>query len=166
MTMALPTVSAAQPLDLAAVREMLSEYAAWLGSVSASAATGFKPVPAEFAREVQDLPGEYEPPAGALLIARIEGNPAGMVGLRRVDNDRCEMKRLYVRPGARGAGVGRLLAERVIAEARARGYSEMLLDSLPVMQGAQRLYVALGFRDIQPYYESPPPRMRFMGLRL
>ena len=152
-----PSVSAAQSEDLAAIREMLTEYAAWVAVDLA-----FQ----QFAHEVQGLPGDYQPPSGCLLIARIADHPAGMVALRRMDADRCEMKRLYVRPEARGAGVGRRLAERVIAEARARGYQEMLLDTLPVMQDAQRMYVALGFRDIAPYYESPIPGTRYMALRL
>ena len=89
-----------------------------------------------------------------------------MVALRRLDDLRCEMKRLYVRPWGRGGGIGRLLAERVILEARTRGYGEMVLDTLPVMSGAQQLYAALGFRDISPYYSSPLPGTRYMARQL
>lgn len=157
MTPTAPVISDAVPADLAAIREMLHEYAAWLG-VDLS----FQ----NFALEVQGLPGDYQPPSGALLIARIAGQPAGMVALRQAGSERCEMKRLYVRHEARGTGLGRRLAERIIAEARARAYREMVLDTLPVMQDAQRLYVALGFRDIEPYYPSPVPGTRYMALTL
>ncbi len=157
MSLTVPSISAAGPEDLAAIREMLTEYAAWV-----AVDLGFQ----QFEREVQGLPGDYQPPFGCLLIARIADGPAGMVALRRRDDERCEMKRLYVRPEARGTGLGRQLAERVIAEARARGYREMLLDTLPVMQDAQRMYLTLGFRDIAPYYESPIPGTRYMALLL
>jgi putative acetyltransferase len=136
---------------------MLVEYAAWL-AVDLS----FQ----HFERELRDLPGDYADPAGALMIARQDGVPVGMVALRPRDRERCEMKRLFVRPQARGIGLGRRLAERIITEARARGYREMLLDTLPMMQDAQQLYVALGFRDIVPYYASPVAGTRFMALTL
>ena len=152
-----PEISDAETADLGAIRDMLHEYAAWLG-IDLS----FQ----HFALEVQGLPGDYQPPAGALLIARLDSEPAGMVALRRVTDDRCEMKRLYVRAGARGTGLGRRLGERIIVEARARGYREIVLDTLPVMQDAQRLYVALGFRDIAPYYHSPIQGTRYMALTL
>jgi putative acetyltransferase len=158
------TISAAQPAELTAIREMFNEYASWLGSVFAG--TGLKLVLAQIAREGRELPGEYQPPQGALLIARGDDRPVGMVALRRLDIDRCEMKRLYVRPEVRGAGLGRRLAERVIAEARRLGYREMVLDTLPAMHEAQRMYVALGFRDIAPYYESPLAGTRYMALTL
>jgi putative acetyltransferase len=150
-------IAPAGPGDLEAIRELLHEYESWLG-----VDLGFQ----DFARELHDLPGSYAPPHGALFIARIDRMPAGMVALRRLDEVRCEMKRLYVRPTARGGGLGRRLAERIIGEARARGYHEMLLDTLPVMQGAQKLYAALGFRDIDPYYPSPISGTRYMALHL
>lgn len=150
-------VQAAHPPDLPAIREMLHEYAAWLAVDLA-----FQ----DFAREVRDLPGDYTPPAGALLVARLDDTPTGMVALRRADDNLCEMKRLYVRPIARGHGVGRQLVQRIISEARARGYREMRLDTLPIMTGAQQLYVAFGFRDIPPYYPSPLPGTRYMALVL
>jgi putative acetyltransferase len=152
-----PLISDAAPDDLGSIRDMLHEYETWLG-----VDLGFQ----RFAREIEDLPGAYAPPSGALLIARLEQEPAGMVALRRLDDRQCEMKRLYVRTQARGAGVGRHLVERVIAAARTRGYREMVLDTLPVMQDAQRLYAALGFRDIAPYYASPIAGTRYMALSL
>jgi ribosomal protein S18 acetylase RimI-like enzyme len=171
MASPLPVVAVAQPGDLAAIREMLGEYAAWLRQATAGPGTGLQPVPAvallaQLAREIRGLPGDYQPPGGALLMARINRQPVGMVALRPVDAEQCEMKRLYVRIEARGAGVGLRLAERVIAEARDHGYRLMLLDTLPVMQDAQQLYVRLGFRDTAPYYEAPLPGTRYMALEL
>jgi ribosomal protein S18 acetylase RimI-like enzyme len=157
MPSSLPVIEDATAADLAAIREMLHEYADWL-----KVDLCFQ----NFDAEVAGLPGDYAPPSGALLIARIDGQPAGMVALRRKDQDRCEMKRLFVRQAARGMRLGRALAERIILEARTRGYREMVLDTLPVMQDAQRLYVALGFRDIEPYYQSPITGTRFMALPL
>ncbi len=136
---------------------MLHEYAAWIGLD-----LSFQ----HFAQEVQGLPGDYEPPSGALLIARVDDEPAGMVALRRKSDARCEMKRLFVRSEARGLGLGHQLAERIIAEARARGYTEIILDTLPMMKDAQRMYERFGFVDIEPYYDSPVEGTRFMLLDL
>ena len=113
-----------------------------------------------------EFPGDYAPPGGDLLLARLNGDPVGVVGFRRLDEDRAEMKRLFVRPAARGTGAGRLLVARVIEAARARGYKTMVLDTLPVMQAAQRMYEEFGFRDIPPYYESPIAGTRYLALDL
>ena len=152
-----PTITAATASDLADVRAMLNEYAAWVGVDLC-----FQ----NFTRELADLPGDYAPPDGALLVARGEAGLIGMVAMRRRDRNRAEMKRLFVRDAARGTGVGRRLADRIIVEARARGYREICLDTLPVMQDAQRLYTRLGFQDIAPYYNSPIEGTRFMSLML
>jgi ribosomal protein S18 acetylase RimI-like enzyme len=157
MATGLTIISDAGAGDLAAIREMLHEYRDWL-----KVDLCFQ----QFDAEVQALPWQYEPPRGALLIARSGGTPVGMVALRPRDDDRCEMKRLFVRDDARGSGLGRQLVERIIAEARARGYREMILDTLPIMQSAQRLYESFGFRDIAPYYDSPIAGTRYMALRL
>jgi ribosomal protein S18 acetylase RimI-like enzyme len=120
-----------------------------------------------FAAELDGLPGDYARPGGRLLIAGGgEGQLAGCVALRPLGDDACEMKRLYVRPAFRSAGVGRALVERVIAEARATGYRRMYLDTLPSMGAAQRLYQRLGFRDVAPYRENPVPGARFLALDL
>lgn len=119
-----------------------------------------------FAAEVAGLPGSYAMPRGRLLLARHDGQPAGCVALQPRDDRGCEMKRLYVRVPFRGSGLGRLLAERVIAEARAIGYTRMYLDTLPSMSSAQRLYEALGFRDVVPYRYNPVPGTRFMAVDL
>jgi putative acetyltransferase len=119
-----------------------------------------------FAREVADLPGAYAPPAGRLFLATNGAEPAGCAALRPLGDGICEMKRLYVRPAARGARLGRRLAETVIREARAIGYTRMRLDTLPSMKEAFALYQSLGFREISPYYETPIVGTRFMELDL
>jgi GNAT superfamily N-acetyltransferase len=101
-----------------------------------------------------------------LLAARVDGELAGCVALRPLAGGLCEMKRLYVRPPARGAGVGRALAITVIQAARDEGYQRMHLDTLPQMVEAQPLYESLGFRDVEPYYDSPVPGTRFLELTL
>jgi ribosomal protein S18 acetylase RimI-like enzyme len=151
------TIDDAGPAELPAIREMLQEYRDWVG-----ADLSFQ----GFAREVQGLPGDYVRPDGRLLIARLDAEAAGMVAMRRLDASRAEMKRLYVRPTARGARIGHELVARIIDAAREGGYQSIVLDTLPVMQSAQRLYAEFGFVDIAPYYESPLPGTRYLGLTL
>jgi putative acetyltransferase len=139
--------------DVDEVRELFHEYAA-----SLSFALDFQ----DFDRELDELPGAYAPPRGALLLARGEG----CVALRPIDETTCEMKRLYVRPSARGTGLGRRLAEAIVAEARTLGYSHMRLDTVPEMDAAQSLYARLGFREIPPYRPNPVPGARFLELQL
>lgn len=143
--------------ELEAVRTLFREYADSLG---------FPLDFQDFGRELEELPGAYAPPRGALLLARIGSEPAGCVALRPLDESTCEMKRLYVRPAHRAHGLGRLLAERVVAEARDRGYARMRLDTVPGMEKAQALYRALGFREIEPYRENPVPGAAFLELQL
>jgi len=111
--------------------------------------------PEEFESELDSLPGKYAPPAGSLLLASLAGRPVGCVALRAIDERRCEMKRMFVDPGVQGKGVGRALAEALIREARAIGYSSMLLDTSFRQVEALRLYASLGFRRVEPYYELP-----------
>jgi putative acetyltransferase len=120
----------------------------------------------DFETELRTLPGDYAPPRGRLLLALADGVPAGCVAMRPLTSDTCEMKRLYVRPEHRASGLGRQLAERLIAEARSIGYQRMCLDTLPTMSGAQRLYERLGFKEIPPYRYNPIAGTRFLGLDL
>jgi len=109
-----------------------------------------------FDEEVKNLPGAYAPPTGRLLLALQQGQSAGCVALRLLEPKICEMKRLYVRPAYRGKGLGQMLVERVIAEARAIGYERMRLDTVASsMQDAVALYQRRGFREIEPYRTNP-----------
>lgn len=119
-----------------------------------------------FDQELSEFPGGYLPPSGALLLATRSGKLAGSVAMRELDGESCEMKRLYVRPGSRGFGVGRALAVTVIDAARDRGYRQMRLDTLPGMDDAQGLYRTLGFGEIGAYYENPVPGTRYLELDL
>jgi putative acetyltransferase len=113
----------------------------------------------DFEKELRELPGEYVAPRGVLLLARVNGEFAGCCALRSLDSadypNASEMKRLYVRPKFRGLRIGRLLAERLLDEARLCGYSCILLDTLDEMESARALYEDLGFREIPPYYFNP-----------
>ena len=110
-----------------------------------------------FEQELAALPGDYSPPTGALLLAWIDGNAMGCAALRRLDQECCEMKRLYVRPEARGTRLGRLLTESILEAGRVLGYRRMRLDTLPSMATAIALYHSLGFREIAPYRNNPVP---------
>ncbi len=105
--------------------------------------------------ELAGLPGAYAPPGGALLVATLDEAVVGCVALRRVDAERCEMKRMYVDDAGRGHGVGRALGEAIVEAGRAAGYREMYLDTSPKQQEAIGLYRSLGFTETEPYYDVP-----------
>jgi GNAT superfamily N-acetyltransferase len=120
-----------------------------------------------FEKELSELPGRYAPESGRLLLAYSDEELAGCIALRRLSEDTCEMKRLFLRPGFHGRGLGRTLAQKIIDEARAMGYARMCLDTIPgKMDKAISLYRSLGFREISPYYDSPVAGAKFMELSL
>ena len=144
--------------DIADVRRLFRAYADWL-----EVDLCFQ----GFERELAELPGCYAPPAGRLLIARVGGEVVGCVGLRPLEASVCEMKRLWVEPGFAGYGVGRALAEAIVAAARQIGYRRMRLDTIPArMPAAQHLYAALGFREIPAYYDTPLAGVVMLKLEL
>jgi GNAT superfamily N-acetyltransferase len=122
----------------------------------------------DFNSELANLPGEYSPPHGELLLAWDEaGNPLGCVALRRIQPDGCcEMKRLFVLPRARGLGLGRTIAQAMVERARRLGYSELRLDTLPGMDAAISMYEQMGFKRIGAYYAPTPGGTIFMSLEL
>ena len=136
---------------------MLREYVAWVGHDLA-----FQ----EIEDEIDKLPGDYDAPSGALIVAEDSHRLTGMVALRRLDDSVCEMKRLFVRSHARGHGLGKQLVTHILEEAERLNYDEIRLDTLPMMGDAQSLYASLGFEDIEPYYDTPIPGTRFMARRL
>ncbi len=153
------TLRAAQAADLDDVRTLFREYEAWLD---------YNLCFQGFEQELASLPGRYAPPPGRLYVAEANGALAGCIALRAIAPGTCEMKRLYVREAARGLGLGRALATRLVEDARAIGYRAMRLDTLrvPKMAAANRLYESMGFVDIPAYYDNPLPEVRFMELDL
>lgn len=140
-------IRAYQSSDLETVRALLREYADFVGSAICCAS---------FERELAQLPGHYTPPGGCLLVAEEEGKLIGCAALRPLDAATGEMKRLYVRPGCQGTGMGRTLATNIIGEARGAGYRKLVLDTLPKMQRAIAMYRSLGFTEIPAYGDNPP----------
>ena len=119
-----------------------------------------------FAQELAELPGAYSPPAGRLYLALQAHEPAACAAVRPLRGKTCELKRLYVRPSHRRRGIGRILARRAIADARAIGYDRLVLDTLATMHEAQSLYTALGFVETTPYAFNPVIGVRFLALEL
>jgi putative acetyltransferase len=156
-TATLTIAEAGQAGDIATARRLFEEYAASLGVDLCF--QGFE-------EELATLPGSYAPPDGRLLLARHGNEIAGCVALRRLEQEVCEMKRLYVRPAFRARGVGRMLVEAVIREARITGYRRMRLDTLPTMGSALALYRQLGFGEIPPYRSNPVEGTLFLELQL
>jgi putative acetyltransferase len=155
-------VPALSEVTLSQARNLFREYAKM---------PGVAPCVEDFEKEVASLPGAYAPPDGRLLLAiqELPGNPEmafGCAALRKLEQDACEMKRLYVRPSFRGDRAGQALVKELIAQARSIGYQRMLLDTLPSMHAAHQLYRTLGFREIPSYQRNPIPGAMFFELEL
>ncbi len=162
-------VPADNPVRIEAVRNLFQEYAESLS---------FNLCFQSFEQELADLPGEYAPWSGMLLLALVDDKPAGCVALHRLDGkgtseedeilaelDVCEMKRLYVRPQFRGIGLGRKLVDAILKCAAAIGYHRMRLDTVPSeMATAVEMYRQLGFVEIAPYRENPVPGAKYLEL--
>jgi putative acetyltransferase len=156
--MPVPIRQAVDAVDVAQARALFEEYAAWLDVDLCFQG---------FAQELATLPGGYAPPRGRLLIAGAPEAAVGCVALRPLAGNEPaapagEIKRLYVRPVARGTGLGLRLVERLLDEARAIGYRELKLDTLDRMTDARRLYERLGFAACSPYYHNPLPGAVYM----
>jgi GNAT superfamily N-acetyltransferase len=120
-----------------------------------------------FDKEMRELPGEYAPPEGRLILCRVQEAAAGCIALKSLGDGICEMKRLFVRPAFRGKGLGITLGRRIVAEARHIGYRAMRLDTIAgKMELAIALYRSLGFHEIPPYYDNPIPNAAFFELDL
>ena len=151
-------LQATLPEHIEQVRSLFLEYGRSLG---------FSLCFQSFDEELKGLPGAYGPPSGRLLLARYADHAAGCIALRKLDAGICEMKRLYVRPDDRGHGLGRMLVERLIAEARAIGYERMRLDTIAAaMKDAVVLYRRMGFKEIAPYSKVPIESALWMELLL
>ena len=151
-------MQAESPAQIAQARELFREYAQSLGVNLC-----FQ----NFEQELAELPGHYAPPDGRLLLADYEGQLAGCVALHKWEAGVCEMKRLYLRPSFRGKGLGRMIADTIIAEARNIGYQHMRLDTIePIMKDAVEMYRKLGFREIAPYRPNPIAGAMYMELKL
>ena len=148
---------AVRTADFAAARVLFREYAAGLGVDLCF--QGFE-------AELERLPEVYGAPEGCLVLARAGERPVGCGALRLIAGQVCEMKRLYVRAEARGTGVGRILAESLVAKGRSLGYACMRLDTLAHMAAARELYRSLGFVEIAAYYDNPLPHVVYMELDL
>ena len=154
----MPITPADSPRQIEQARVLFQEYAASLG---------FHLCFQSFDKELAELPGDYAPPDGRLLMVEHEGKIAGCVALHKLSDGICEMKRLYVRPEFRGKALGRALAEQVIQEAREIGYARMRLDTIVgKMDAAIALYRELGFTEVPPYRENPIAGAIYMELKL
>ena len=147
-------IEAQSPEQIEETRRLFREYETWLGVDLCFQS---------FESELAGLPGKYAPPTGGLFLAVIDEKIAGCIALRKLDDETCEMKRLFVREAFRGLGLGKMLIEEIIAEAKNIGYKRMRLDTLPdKMPKAVELYNSHGFQEIAPYYENPHKQTLFM----
>ena len=150
-------VQATTPHEWTEARRLVREYAATLG-VDLS----FQ----NFEQELEHFPLEYAAPGGAFILAEDGGSYVACIGVHQFADEVGEIKRLYVAPAARGRGLGRILVERIVAEARQLGYRSLLLDTLPFMRQAQSLYLSMGFQPTSAYRFNPIAGSAFLRLDL
>ncbi len=155
---AVKIISVTTPEQIETIRLLFTEYQQWLN---------FSLCFQGFDEELAGLPGKYSLPKGRLFIAEYEGKVAGCIALRPMDEEGiCEMKRLFVREEFRGKGIGKILTDRIIVDAKAIGYRTMRLDTLQRMETARSLYKKLGFKIIPAYYNNPMEEVVYMELAL
>jgi len=150
-------IPATTPEQIETIRLLFVEYQQWLN---------FSLCFQGFDQELATLPGKYSPPNGRLYLAEYDGAIAGCIALRPIEDGICEMKRLFVREEFRGKGLGKILTEKILAEAKVLGYHTMRLDTLQRMQTARSLYKKLGFTVIPPYYNNPMDEVVYMEKKL
>jgi ribosomal protein S18 acetylase RimI-like enzyme len=143
--------------DIEIARELILEY---------GRLRNFDAAMGDYEKELAELPGEYRLPYGCLLIAFYDDDPSGCVALRKIDDDFCEMKRLYVKPKYRGREIGKTLVRKLIKEAHQIGYKLMRLDNHPWMVEAEGLYKSVGFKEIEAYRFNPTKGVKFFELDL
>jgi len=157
MGWSIDTVESTSPTDITAVQELWTEY--WRS-------LGLAPDFQDFANELRTLPGKYSPPAGRLLLLRIDGQPAGTAAFRPVGEGACEAKRLYVSPAFRRRGAAGALLTRLTEEARLSGYRDLYGDTLTSMAPALDFHRSRGFVEVGPYSDDPTPGAIYLRLRL
>lgn len=165
--MSLAITAASTPEHFAAFGELVREYAGWLSLKHAADAWFIESVlkHQSLEAELRDLPVAYAAPKGSVLLAWKDGEVAGGVALKPLSDDACEMKRMFVRDGFRGLGIGRELCKAVIGNARDKGYRLMQLDTSRKLTDAISLYKSFGFKECAPYRDYPPalqPHLLFM----
>lgn len=150
-------ICAATEQQISRCRQLFLDYASSLG---------FSLCFQNFEKELACLPGEYAPPFGCLFLAEVNSKLIGCVGLRKINDNTCEMKRLYIEPDYRGRGISKLLVETLISKARELGYTKMRLDTINTMNEAIALYRSFGFIETEPYRYNPIEGVLFMELDL
>jgi GNAT superfamily N-acetyltransferase len=148
-------VRAETPEQIQHVRDLQAEYVAWDTEVTTRLGIDAALLQYQYSPAMLELPGDYIPPHGCLLLACLDGQPAGCAAFHRFEPGICELKRMYVRPAFRGHGIARRLLETLIQEAQTAGYSVMRLETAAFMEDAHKLYYSLDFQPVPPYYDIP-----------
>ncbi len=149
-------IRAETPDDLENVRVLTRAFVRWLLETFPEGRASIQTYYDGLENELANLPGEFAPPTGSLLLAYVDGKAVGMVAAHRIAPDVCEMKRMFVRPETQGQGIGKALALELVRRSRAQGYERMRLDTSRGQVAAISMYQRLGFREVAPYYTLPP----------